>query len=177
MKVKIISYNLLFACFISCLSAQSSANFQLKRSTISSAGGQSASSSYSCLDVIGQPSPVGFGSSAQYGIGSGFLSKWKTEETGLLNAAPVPVVFELFQNYPNPFNPTTNIRFSLPTDTHVSLRVYDVRGREVVTLVEDDLQAGFHDVMLDAHMLSSGVYSYRLVTSDEVQIRKLLLLK
>ena len=80
------------------LFAGSSTNFQIKRSTISAAGGQSASSSYSCLDVIGQPSPVGSSSSDQYGIGSGFLSEWQTGETGLPDAAPVPVVFELYQN-------------------------------------------------------------------------------
>ncbi len=88
------------------------------------------------------------------------------------NAAPS--VFELQQNYPNPFNPTTEIRYQISEVSHVMLKVYDVLGREVATLVNEKLQAGEYSVSWDAQDIPSGVYFYRL-TSDEFQFTKKML--
>jgi len=88
-----------------------------------------------------------------------------------------PTEFILFQNYPNPFNPTTRIEYSLPKTSHVSLKVFDVMGREVATLVDEVQNAGFKTVEFDAAGLSSGVYFYRLTAGGFVEIRKLMLIR
>ena len=88
-----------------------------------------------------------------------------------------PASFELFQNYPNPFNGSTVIRYSLPSSGHVSLKVFDLLGREVRTLVNGEESIGVHTVPLSADVLSSGVYSYRLVSLGRVAFKQFILLK
>jgi len=89
----------------------------------------------------------------------------------------IPKTFALRQNYPNPFNPSTTIQYDLPTNKMVSLRVYDLLGREVVTLVEKRQEAGSYQVVFDAVNLPSGIYFYRLTAGDFVSSRKMLLIK
>jgi len=92
--------------------------------------------------------------------------------------AEVPDQFELSQNYPNPFNPSTRINFSIPVDANVSLKIYDILGREVSTLADNEFKsAGQHTVNFDASNLPSGIYFYRLQAGDFVQVRKMMLLK
>jgi hypothetical protein len=90
---------------------------------------------------------------------------------------PVPLVFFLWQNYPNPFNPSTTIRFDLPHASKVTLKVYNVLGQEVTTLVEEEKPAGTYDVQFSAQNLASGMYVYRIHAGQFVQTRKLLLLR
>jgi hypothetical protein len=81
-----------------------------------------------------------------------------------------PMNFELFQNYPNPFNPTTMIEYQLPgagIRYTVSLRIYDVLGREVADLVNEQQESGFYQKTFDAHQYASGMYVYRLIATDE----------
>ncbi len=89
----------------------------------------------------------------------------------------LPRRFELKQNFPNPFNPTTMIDYQLPGNSEVTLRVYDVLGREVKTLVNQNQKAGDYDVAFDAADLPSGVYFYRLQAGSYNETRKLVLLK
>lgn len=91
--------------------------------------------------------------------------------------ADVPNQIKLYQNYPNPFNPSTNIRFSLPNKTHVSLIVYDMLGREVVTLVNGELPPGAQTIRFDASNLANGMYMYRLRTNEHEITRKMMLIK
>jgi hypothetical protein len=88
-----------------------------------------------------------------------------------------PDVFYLGQNYPNPFNPTTNIQYSIPQDGMVSLKVYDLLGKEVATLVNEPQQAGTFDVSFDGSNLASGVYYYMLTSGDLKATKKLMLTK
>ena len=88
-----------------------------------------------------------------------------------------PVSFELQQNFPNPFNPTTAIRFSLPVNEYVSLKVFNNLGEEVETLFEGYLDAGTHIFNFSAEGLSSGMYIYRLVAGNDLQSGKMLLMK
>jgi hypothetical protein len=105
-----------------------------------------------------------------------YIEKYSTAVQG--QAGPVPAAFELEQNYPNPFNPTTTISFSLAVNAHVTLRVYDLLGRNVATLVDDDLAAGVrHQAVFDASRLASGVYVYRLASGGQALMRTLMLVK
>jgi subtilisin-like proprotein convertase family protein len=90
-----------------------------------------------------------------------------------------PHKFALYQNYPNPFNPMTKIKFDIPKDAQqlVSLRLYDVLGREVQTLVNENLKPGTYELSWDASELSSGVYFYRLTAGDFAESKKMLLIK
>ncbi|MFC2134001.1 T9SS type A sorting domain-containing protein [Bacteroidota bacterium] len=94
-----------------------------------------------------------------------------------INDDIVPDKIELFQNYPNPFNPTTNINYSLSKDGYVSLKVYDILGKEVATLVNEDNYAGQHTVSFDGSNLSSGIYIYTLQTNSKAVTQKMLLIK
>jgi photosystem II stability/assembly factor-like uncharacterized protein len=97
-----------------------------------------------------------------------------------------PEEFELFQNYPNPFNPVTTIQYSVPQRTRVILKIYDILGNEVATLVNDELSAGEYEVEFNASSgssfqlvrnLSSGIYYYTLITGNYSQTKKMILLK
>ena len=85
--------------------------------------------------------------------------------------------FSLSQNYPNPFNPSTTISYSIPKQTHVSLKVYDVLGKEVAELVNEEMSSGSYKLDFDASNLSSGIYFYTLRTNKFSNTRKMLLLK
>lgn len=85
--------------------------------------------------------------------------------------------FELFQNYPNPFNPTTKIRFSIPEKSRISLKVYDLLGNEVASLCEGSKNPGNYEVEFKASGLASGIYFYRMISSDFIQTKKLILIK
>ena len=91
--------------------------------------------------------------------------------------ASVPGSPTLQQNYPNPFNPSTTINYSLPANSRVVLKVYDLLGREVRTLVDEKQNAGYHNVTFQAAGLPSGVYFYRLQAATYSETKKLLLLK
>ncbi len=85
--------------------------------------------------------------------------------------------YQLLQNYPNPFNPSTVISYQLPVSGRVTLRVFDMLGREVASLVDGKINAGAHQVQFNASGLSSGIYLYTLETPDFTQTRKMLLIK
>ena len=88
-----------------------------------------------------------------------------------------PSRFNLLQNYPNPFNSSTTIRYQIAKDEFVSLKVYDVLGNEVKTIIEEDKKAGYYSVSLNANDLSSGIYFYKLTAGEYSQIKKIILLK
>ena len=91
--------------------------------------------------------------------------------------AVLPDKFELMQNYPNPFNPTTTVKFSLPTDIRVTLKVFNILGETVKVLVDEERKAGIHYVEFDASSLSSGVYFFSIDAGDFKAVKKMLLMK
>ncbi|MBN1213175.1 MAG: T9SS type A sorting domain-containing protein [candidate division Zixibacteria bacterium] len=93
------------------------------------------------------------------------------------NEVVMPEEFSLFQNYPNPFNPTTNIKFTLPEVSSVELSIYNIMGQKVATLINGELSAGEHDVSWNASGYASGIYFYRLQTSEFTETKKMILLK
>ena len=88
-----------------------------------------------------------------------------------------PDDYYLYQNYPNPFNPVTKINYSLAKNGYVTLRVYDILGRVITTLVNDVKEAGNYIIDFDASELSSGVYYYKLESGDYSQVRKMTVMK
>jgi hypothetical protein len=98
--------------------------------------------------------------------------------TGISNIkSDLPVVYELYQNYPNPFNPSTVINYSIPKTSLVTIKVYDILGKEVATLVNEEKSAGNYSVQFNGGNLSSGIYFYRMHAGSFTETKKLILLK
>ena len=89
----------------------------------------------------------------------------------------IPETFNLMQNYPNPFNPSTTISFSLPSKSFVSLKIFDVIGNEIATIVNQELSAGNYTKQWNAENMSSGVYYYQLKAGNFSETKKLVLLR
>jgi hypothetical protein len=89
----------------------------------------------------------------------------------------VPTEFLLSQNYPNPFNPSTTIKYSVPKASQVVIKVFDILGNEIETLINEEKPAGTYEVSWYAANLPSGVYFYRLQAGSFVETKKMLLLK
>uniref|UniRef100_A0A7V3E810 T9SS type A sorting domain-containing protein n=1 Tax=Ignavibacterium album TaxID=591197 RepID=A0A7V3E810_9BACT len=85
--------------------------------------------------------------------------------------------FTLEQNYPNPFNPTTRISWQSPVNSQQTLKVYDVLGNEVATLVDEFREAGRYEIEFDASKLSSGIYLYQLQAGSYIETKKMILLQ
>lgn len=113
----------------------------------------------------------------QFALGMGRLFRYDSTVTDVDDSPEAPKEFALFQNYPNPFNPSTKIRFQVMDFGLVTLKVFDVLGREVATLVNERLEPGRHERVFDASGLTSGVYFYRLQAGTSLQVRRSILMK
>lgn len=96
--------------------------------------------------------------------------------------AALPLTFKLHQNYPNPFNPTTTIKFDIPKQSNVQIKIYNMLGQEVITLLNEERTAGFHEVLWNSRNrngipVSSGIYIYRVITGEFVDAKKMILIK
>ena len=98
-------------------------------------------------------------------------------KTDINNKNSAPENFVLKQNYPNPFNPTTTIGFALPRTGNTELSVYNILGQKIITLVSEELSAGFYEYQFDASNFSSGIYFYKLQSDNFVLLKKMLLMK
>jgi hypothetical protein len=89
----------------------------------------------------------------------------------------IPDDYKLYENYPNPFNPSTNIKFDIPKAGFVKLAVYDLLGKELVVLASEKLNAGTYQVDWNAGSYPSGVYFYKLVSNEFINVKKMVLVK
>lgn len=93
------------------------------------------------------------------------------------NNAEIPKEYSLLQNYPNPFNPSTNLEFGIPNSQYVSLKIYDISGKEVATIINSILNPGTYKYLFDGSNLASGVYIYKIHAGNFTAFNKMLLLK
>ena len=99
------------------------------------------------------------------------------QPTSVEGETEIPMDYSLSQNFPNPFNPTTNISFNLPKASNVSLKVYDMLGQEVATVLNQFMNAGRFEVKFDASSLSTGIYTYSLSAGNFQSVKKMILIK
>ena len=105
-------------------------------------------------------------------------SFWPNLPTSLENETDLSInTYQLFQNYPNPFNPSTKISWQSPVSSHQTLKVYDVLGNEIATLLNEEKDRGVYSTNFDASGLASGIYFYRLQAEDFIQTNKMILIK
>jgi hypothetical protein len=168
-----------------------SASYEIYRSTVSGSGSLIATVPYSQLYYIDNDVNVGSGGltiyyhikakdtqslqsvfSDEVNIGS---SNWQQKRQQEIEQYPDKLF--LSQNFPNPFNPSTTIRFELPEDMHITLKIYDVLGKEIRTIVNEYRQRGYYEEKIDASLLSNGLYVYRLIAGNNYSFKKMMLIK
>ena len=123
--------------------------------------------------------PYRFTNSISYTNYDYIIDNWmNSAPTGVEDqTGTIPKTFALLQNYPNPFNPSTVITYNIPQQSNVSLKIYDILGKEIATLVNEQKAAGSYNVQFDAGKLSSGVYIYSIQAGDFMESKKMLLMK
>ncbi len=149
---------------------------QLRYGVAGCGGGDASSTNYGVRGTVGQPA-IGNTNSTSFGSDIGYWYGLRGTASGAADDPDFPQDYSLAQNYPNPFNPTTTIQFALPERSRVTLRIYDVTGNLVQTLVDRQMPAGVHREEWDAIGVASGVYFYRIDARGFVQTKKLVLLK
>ncbi|MCI0449550.1 MAG: aryl-sulfate sulfotransferase [Chlorobi bacterium] len=106
-----------------------------------------------------------------------FKDNWSGPQTIGPGTNDIPLNYSLSQNYPNPFNPSTRIKFGLPYSSFVSIKLYDILGREVATIVNTDFIAGFHTAQFNSSGFPSGVYFYTIIARDFKESKKMVIVK
>lgn len=158
---------------------------QIPASVISSGGGVSSSTNFMLNSTVGE---VFIGKPAsstnQHNIGFWYVYSQSTITDVRKEDETIPTEFKLEQNYPNPFNPSTIIKFGVPERSNVVLKIYDILGGEVTTLVNEELEAGWYKRSFNASSLASGIYIYRIQAgsisgqrSGVVFTKKMILIK
>jgi hypothetical protein len=184
MKKKLI-LNIIFVLVLILIPTQFvHSQYQTPYSVIGSGGNLSANSLYTLYSTVGE-SFIGHSSNSSHNQYEGFWYLYYEDIiVSVEDDLTIPASFKLEQNYPNPFNPTTIIRFGVPERSNVVLKIYDILGSEVATLVNEEIDAGWYERSFNAVSLSSGVYIYRLeaVSTAEqsekfINIKKMLLIK
>ncbi|MDI6804574.1 MAG: T9SS type A sorting domain-containing protein [Bacteroidota bacterium] len=167
-------------CVIVVINNAISQNSQVVWSSFNMGYANSTQSNTMVKSVVGQ-NFVGTSQQSNTQVISGFLADtlFRSISVGVKEQKELPTEYSLSQNYPNPFNPTTTIRYDLPTASHVVLKVYNVLGQEVATLINEQKTVGKHSFEFRASdfELSSGVYFYRLVAGEFVSVKKFILVR
>jgi hypothetical protein len=122
-------------------------------------------------DIVGNPRPMPAGTMPDMGVWEDLVTGLNEWHQGILS------MYWLYQNYPNPFNPITTIEFSLPNAEFVTLKIYNILGGEVATLVSERLTVGKYNYDWDASGLASGVYLYRIQAGDYFDVKKMVLMR
>lgn len=165
---------ILMTLFVSRTAAQN----KISSSVFGSGGTTTSGNNNRIVGTLGQ-NLIGVSSNANNTSNAGF---WY-QATDLVTSVEqiendlLPTEFRLEQNYPNPFNPSTTIQFAVPKTSNVTLRIYDILGREVATLIDEKYQPGQYKIIFEAGQLASGLYVYRIQAGDFLETKKLMLLR
>ena len=167
-----------------CVSAPFAQTYELKNDVIDDGGTKMSSAGYVLKGSFGQ-STIGKISSANYIAYIGFWHPYPVGpgiEEDLLFGRSIPIVFSLSQNYPNPVTHTTTIKYGLPQETRVDVRVFNSAGQQIRTLVQENQQPGYYKVKWDLRGVSgdrlpSGVYFYRIRAGGFIRTRKMVILR
>ena len=174
MKNKIIGAAVMIVFLISTAFPQ----YQISNSVISGGGVTTSNTNYIFNNTVGEPfigksvSPAN-----QHQMGFWYVYQQQTITAVEDEENTIPTVFKLEQNYPNPFNPSTTIKFAVPERSSVLIKVYDITGSEVATIINEEMEAGWYEKSFNPKALSSGVYLYRMQAGNYVNIKKMLLIK
>lgn len=161
--------------------AKAQSNYRLRAHVIGAAGSPAASTGYRSDGTLGQPTPIGIAAKTNQELYAGYWGQVRSlTPTGTL--APVTLYNQLFQNYPNPFNPSTTIKYSVARSGPVEIKIFNVRGQKVKTLINENKLPGAYRVSWDGRneagtQVASGVYFYRLRIGTFHSVKKLVLLK
>lgn len=173
MKNKIIDIAVIALLFVTTAFPQ----YQITNSVIGSGGNVVSNSNNNIVSTVGE-SFIGKSSNTinQNQMGFWYVYQQSTI-TDVENKETIPTVFKLEQNYPNPFNPSTKIKFAVPEKSNVLIKVYDILGSEVATLVNEEMDAGWYENNFNAVGLSSGVYLFRMEAGNFISTKKMIYLR
>ncbi len=176
--MKIINFGFHLAILLLILPVAIQAQHQIKSSVLGNGAAPTSGASNRLVGTLGQPA-IGIASGQANVSNAGFWAQAIDFVTSVeeISTGVIPREFRLEQNYPNPFNPATTIQFALPKQSKVTLKLYDLLGREISTLVNEELQVGKYKFTFEANDLPSGIYFYQLRTEGFVDTKKLTLLK
>lgn len=144
-------------------------------SVLSNGGAIQSNAEYLIMGTVGQIG-VDICTGPTNQIHSGFWYEFEIA-TPVIEEETLPIVYKLEQNYPNPFNPSTIIKFAVPQRSNVIIKIYDILGGELFTLVNEEMDAGWYEKVFSANGFSSGVYIYRMEASKYISTKKMLLIK
>ncbi|MBN2355744.1 T9SS type A sorting domain-containing protein [candidate division KSB1 bacterium] len=163
--------------FVICAVAITPAQYLIQNSVICNGAGVQANHARSVVAVVGQP-VLGKQHDETVYLYAGYLFQSRRLITDV-HPLPVtrPETYRLQQNYPNPFNPLTTIEFAVARTCKVAIKIYDIKGREVATIIEGPYQTGAYKVVFNAARLPTGVYFYRMQADQFIAIRKAMLVK
>ncbi len=164
---------LLLFLFSGILTAQNKIPF----SVLSSGGERQSNANYVITGTLGQAN-TDLSTTTNFRLQSGFWHLYYQDVVVNVEDEDIlPLTYKLEQNYPNPFNPSTVIKFAVPQRTRVLVKIYDILGGELSTLVNEELDAGWYEETFNATALSTGVYIYRIQAGTYVNTKKMLLIK
>jgi hypothetical protein len=173
MKNKIIDIAIVALFFVNSTLPQ----YQITNSVIGSGGNIISNSNNIIVSTVGE-SFIGKSSNTINQNQIGFWYAYQqTTITDVEDEEIIPTVFKLEQNYPNPFNPSTKIKFAVPEKSNVLIKVYDILGSEVTTLVNKEMDAGWYENNFNAAGLSSGIYLFRMEAGSYMNTKKMILLR
>ena len=173
MKNRIIDIAIVVLFFVTTALPQ----YQITNSAISNGGNIISNSNNNIVSTVGEAF-IGKSSNTVNQNQMGFWYVYQQSTiTDVENEETIPTVFKLEQNYPNPFNPSTKIKFAVPEKSNVLIKVYDILGSEVVTLVNQEMDAGWYENNFNAAGLSSGVYLFRMEAGNFISTKKMVLLR